>query len=474
MLNNTRMMLAAIAYLAAMIPANAETITLPPLMTGNFNITNVDMNNDGNADIVYTSTYNTNIGILLSNGDGTFTNTSIPGDYRSYNIEVIDLNKDGLLDIVTTNISYNYVNVFWNTGTPNYTKNTYAVGNMPTSLAVADLNNDGYPEIMASNAVSRSISILTNTSSTTIKRFTTGPVLDGAVNDFTTSDINKDGFMDIVSVQGGVMTIWTNNGNLTFMNNVVTLSYSPAVRIDNFGDNFAVVYTNVGANVSKIDVMNYTGEVFDTYVSPALIMFNNVFDINNDNLLDLVVTNSDNTIDVVENSVNGFGTGTQYAIEGVTIPGSTTVVDFDNDGSYEVITTNTDTPLFGVVRPTFVVAAPEPVIVPETIVPEEVVVPEPVIVPEVVNPVVIVPPTVETPVVTVTNVVPVVEVPKVIQPVVTTPKCKKDNKHDDDDKVKKSHDNDKKDKKCHDKDHDDNGSKNNNDSKDRDGHKNHH
>ena len=464
MLNNTRMMLAAIAYLAAMIPANAETITLPPLMTGNFNITNVDMNNDGNTDIVYTSTYNTNIGILLSNGDGTFTNTSIPGDYRSYNIEVIDLNKDGLLDIVTTNISYNYVNVFWNTGTPNYIKNTYAVGNMPTSLAVADLNNDGYPEIMTSNAVSRSISILTNTSSATIKRFTAGQVLDGAVNDFTTSDINKDGFMDIISVQGGVMTIWTNNGNLTFMNNVVTLSYSPAVRIDNFGDNFAIVYTNVGANASKIDVVNYTGEVLDTYVSSALIMFNNVFDINHDNLLDLVITNSDNTIDVVENSVNGFGTSTQYAIEGVTIPGSTTIVDFDNDGSYEVITTNTDTPLFGVVRPTFVVAAPEPVIVPEVIVPVE-----PVIVPEVivpVEPVVVIPPTVDTPITTITNVVPEVVVPKeIIAPKV----CDKHNKHEN-----KDHDiHDKKDKKDK-KDHDDNGSKNNNDSKDRDGRKDHH
>ena len=131
-----------------------------------------DLNHDGRPDIVTVdhdidpqtgAVVSSSLGILLGNGDGTFTPApTIAGGGGG--VAVADVNGDGNLDLVTTSgLGGDTVSIFYGNGDGTFTaapQPSVTTGNGPIGVAVGDVNGDGIPDIVTANATDNSVSVL--------------------------------------------------------------------------------------------------------------------------------------------------------------------------------------------------------------------------------------------------------------------------------------------------------------------------
>jgi hypothetical protein len=130
-----------------------------------------DLNGDGNPDLVVANgsqpgaSNTSRIAVLLGTGTGTFgaaTNYNA-GLYGNTGVVLIDLNGDGNLDVVTANSSNDTASALLGTGTGSFgaplISDTGKSG-QPRDLAVADVNNDGRPDLLTADYSSNTLSVL--------------------------------------------------------------------------------------------------------------------------------------------------------------------------------------------------------------------------------------------------------------------------------------------------------------------------
>ncbi len=117
-----------------------------------------DFNGDGIPDVVLEDLYDYLI-LLLGNGDGTFTqqSTTIPVGGGPRLMTSADLNRDGKLDVILADgtwggLGEDAVQLFYSNGDGTFTQAT--VPDAPSFVnipAVADFNGDGFPDIIVGN-----------------------------------------------------------------------------------------------------------------------------------------------------------------------------------------------------------------------------------------------------------------------------------------------------------------------------------
>ena len=129
-------------------------------------IATADLNNDGKLDLVIANSQGSSLTILLGNGDGTFTPASgspVTVGTQPSAIAVADLNGDGKLDVAVANLLDGTVTILLGNGDGTFTPSSMSpvsVGQWPISIAIGDFNSSGRLGLAVGNLLGDSVSIL--------------------------------------------------------------------------------------------------------------------------------------------------------------------------------------------------------------------------------------------------------------------------------------------------------------------------
>lgn len=172
---------------------------------------------DSFPDIAVASEFGNRVYVLINNGSGGFTlrDTLTPGN-APVNVLGVDLDKDGDSDLVVANRDDNTLRTFllqgnntFLTSVPSlYTKTT---GNGPYRIAKGDLNGDTYDDVVVANVFDQRVSVFLS--------LTTGALADavnlqvgGRPSSVAVADVNNDGLLDLA------VTTLSQQGFTTLLN----------------------------------------------------------------------------------------------------------------------------------------------------------------------------------------------------------------------------------------------------------------
>ncbi|CAF5068317.1 unnamed protein product, partial [Rotaria sp. Silwood1] len=275
-----------------------------------FRMVTADFNNDNHLDFAVANSGTGNVGIFLGIGNGSFASqaTYPTGDKsQPMALAVADMNKDNQLDIVVANFhsdSFGLLVGYDNGTFENIRLHFLGVASSPLSVAVGDFNKDNQIDIAFGNYGPNSLSIVLgygNNSFGAVRTFTCG---DGSRPYWiTVGDINNDSNLDITVANAGTNSIGIFLG---------------------YGDgNFAtsVIYSTGHAS-------------FPQYIDMG--------DLNGDNLLDIVVTNTqEDNLGVFLGYGNGsFAAQIMYEIGSASRPAALALGDLNNDGYLDIVVAN--------------------------------------------------------------------------------------------------------------------------------------
>ncbi len=315
-----------------------------------------DFNNDGRLDYAVPSNSGPVV-IFLGKGDGTFT-TGTPlatSGLTPTSAIAGDFNGDGKQDLAVLGASGS-VNVYLGNGdgtfgaARNYLVAPAAPAPGSRILAQGDFNQDGIADLAASNSVLNTVSVLIGVGDGSFQAPTSYAISTSTVGspgskpwNVVVGDINKDGFLDLVTASDGssAFSILLGKGDGTFQP-FVTVNTSGSqvgsVALGDFnGDGVLDVITSSATNQAVFILLNTTttAGATPTFKSNVSYPMSNgpyyltIGDFNRDGKLDVIAANNGAAIIglpgvpaatavgvLLGNGSGGFGTATYYQVGG--------------------------------------------------------------------------------------------------------------------------------------------------------------
>lgn len=330
-----------------------------------------DFNGDGHIDLaVATQTIGNNgsqgLAILMNNGDGTFRLGQRTANVYPYG--VADFNRDGKLDLVVGDFSGYFLkslSIFYGNGNGTFTHSgpAYPISfaGFPTAdVTIQDFNEDGYPDLAVVVNSTQLTVLLTNPDGS----FTRAPSpagTDGG-SSITSGDFNHDGHMDVAIVTGeeeSQIDVLLGHGDGTFSYRAI------------YGTDGAFGYGHGGITAADLNkdgyldlvTVNNTGTVsplygkrggtFNAEVSTGPGWMDSdatvVGDFNRDGLPDVAVLYStsqykgNSTVSVYEGTGNGHFKAAVVHYNTGTTGGAFAAGDINGDGKLDLVVAGSNT-----------------------------------------------------------------------------------------------------------------------------------
>ncbi|MFT5324045.1 MAG: subtilisin-like proprotein convertase family protein [Planctomycetaceae bacterium] len=294
-----------------------------------------DLTGDGLLDLATANRFSNDVSIRIGSDDGLFgPETRLPVEFDPVMLVSGDFNGDGQNDIAVANRGDvaqlpkgidGSISFLLNRGGgvfQSVSPDRLLADDVPTTIQIADVNNDGRPEIISANQSSTanggSISVLAGLGN---GDFEAATQLDVKARSIAVADVNRDGRLDLVSVNGRDFGLFDFRANArATIPGVVTVHLG-------LGDNeFQQAGSfDVGMNAISVTLADFNG----------------------DSILDVVTANEFPVGDASENGTlsvligNGDGTfGSAVSIEAGVGPSSVIAEDLDQDGNIDLAVTN--------------------------------------------------------------------------------------------------------------------------------------
>ena len=156
------------------------------------------------------ATSSQSVWILLGAGDGTFSSiTEIPVGGEPHGIEALDVDGDGDLDIVNANVGSDNLALLINNGTGVFGAPTYFDGgvNGEYGLAAADMNGDGITDLVVGGRNGAEIITMLGNGNGTFTAAGTAQPSGGSTWVVVVGDVDGDGDLDAAAANDGSGTI---------------------------------------------------------------------------------------------------------------------------------------------------------------------------------------------------------------------------------------------------------------------------
>ncbi len=313
------------------------------------NILIVDVDNDGDLDIIMAGVKTVNVlyhvKILINDGSGNFnTPTQYPLLPLSSNFEGAhaivsgDFNEDGFIDLAATNHEENQLALLFGNGAGQFTQPVVTpTGSDPRDLQKGDFNGDGHLDLITINWISNDLTLFVGDGAGGFTLATTTPT-NGNDQYIDIGDFNEDTFLDIV-VSGGTgadFTYYLGDGAADF-------SSSASVTIGNPVFDVRVGDVNNDGHDDIITSYNSLGTV-EAWLGDGAANFSTsgTYNIGNGSWLEIEDVDGDGNLDVLSNSQTvllGLGDGTFNPLDITGFAGGTQplVADMNNDGQMDLL-----------------------------------------------------------------------------------------------------------------------------------------
>ena len=299
-----------------------------------------DIDNDGHLDITLrpgtgNAAFSSQINALFGVRDGLV------------DLLTVDLNGDGNEEVLAINEDNDRLKIFVGDNLGGLTRlNDVLVGRAPRAVAAADLDGDGTQELITANRAGRSISVLTGDveSGYTVTDFD----VDGAPVDVEVTDLDRDGNIDIVVLDEFNNALWVFAGNGT-----TTLDAPTPIALGDVASRFILADATGDGEIDAVVTLPETNRVLilggiggATVDAPIFVTTESapsdvaVVDLNDDGNADLAITLPESGVLSVHYGLgnNQFARAQQITVGDT--PTRVTAADADEDGRIDLIVTN--------------------------------------------------------------------------------------------------------------------------------------
>jgi hypothetical protein len=259
----------------------------------------VDVDGDGDKDIISTSAMYNKMAWFENDGNEEFTTHFFPTNFDGErDVEGVDFDKDNDIDFVYCNTNESVIGWFENDGSENFTNHILAYNvDWPNEIQIFDIDMDGFLDILCPTGNDYLFSWYKNDGEMNFTKNQIDEVDSPAISMYAT-DIDRDGDTDILGGTNFELILYINNGNGTFNSSIVFESTEEIdvwhiqtrdINYDGDEDLFVTMQGNDNHNVIIFEnTGNYAFAEYDIYDDLPDADNMAIGDFNNDNYLDIV------------------------------------------------------------------------------------------------------------------------------------------------------------------------------------------